>query len=84
MARCTAHAERTGEITVDAEPASADAGADSSPGELRPTVSRTERVGDGRTRRSFEGRVMSEIRRQSRRRDARRKPQRPGTASQQR
>ena len=56
------------EITVDVEPVSADAGAESSPGEPRPTPPRTERWGAGRDRRALEGRVMSGIRAQSRRR----------------
>jgi osmotically inducible protein OsmC len=56
------------EITVDAEPAGSDAGADSSPAELGSTGSRAERVRGGRARRALEGRVMSDIRTQSRRR----------------
>ncbi len=58
------------EITVDVEPVSADAGADSSPTELRRTPPRVERWGSGRERRALEGRVMSGIRAQSRRRDS--------------
>jgi osmotically inducible protein OsmC len=56
------------EITVDVEPVGADAGADSSPAEPRPTRPRAERWGSGRERRALEGRVMSGIRAQSRRR----------------
>jgi osmotically inducible protein OsmC len=56
------------EITVDVEPVSADAGADSSPTELRPMPARAESWGAGRERRALEGRVMSGIRAQSRRR----------------
>ena len=56
------------EITIDVEPVSADAEADSSPTELRPAPSRAERWGAGRERRALEGRVMSGIRGQSRRR----------------
>jgi lipoyl-dependent peroxiredoxin len=65
------------EITVDVEPVSAHAGADCSPTELRPTPPRAERRGSGRERRALEGRVMSGIRAQSRRRhstSARRSP----------
>jgi len=56
------------EITVDAEPVGADAGAHSSPTELPPASPRVERWGAGREQRAFEGRVMSGIRAQSRRR----------------
>jgi osmotically inducible protein OsmC len=56
------------EITVDVEPVGGDAGAASSPMELRPTAPRAERWGSGRERRALEGRVMSDIRAQSRRR----------------
>ena len=56
------------EITVDVEPVGADAGAHSSPTELRPTSPRAERWGTGREQRALEGRVMSGIRAQSRRR----------------
>lgn len=55
-------------ITVDVGRVGADAGADSSPMELRPTATRAERRGAGRERRALEGRVMSGIRAQSRRR----------------
>jgi osmotically inducible protein OsmC len=58
------------EITVDVEPVSADAGADSSPTELRPAHPRRERWGAGRERRALEGRVISSIRAQSRRRQS--------------
>ena len=56
------------EITVDVEPVGADAGAASSPMELRPIAPRAERWGSGRERRALEGGVMSGIRAQSRRR----------------
>jgi lipoyl-dependent peroxiredoxin len=56
------------EITVDAEPASEGAGADSAPTELRASRPRAERCGWERERRALEGRVMSDIRAQSRRR----------------
>jgi len=65
------------EITVDVEPVSTDAGADSSPTDLQPAPPRTERWGTGRERRALEGRVMSGIRAQARRRhstDAGRSP----------
>jgi osmotically inducible protein OsmC len=73
-ARCPVSRALAGvEITVDAEPASADtgadfSGADLSPTELRPTPPRAERWRAGRERRVLEGRVMSGIRAQSRRR----------------
>jgi lipoyl-dependent peroxiredoxin len=56
------------EITVDVKPVGADARAHSSPSELRPAPQRAERWGAGRERRALEGRVMSGIRAQSRRR----------------
>ncbi len=56
------------EITVDVGRVGADVGAASSPMELRPTAPRAERWGSGRERRALEGRVMSGIRAQSRRR----------------
>jgi lipoyl-dependent peroxiredoxin len=56
------------EITVDVEPVSPDAGAESSPAEPRPAPSPAERWGAGRERRALEGRVMSGIRSRSRRR----------------
>jgi osmotically inducible protein OsmC len=56
------------EITVDVEPVGAHAGADSSSIELQPTLPRADRWGAGRERRALEGRVMSGIRAQSRRR----------------
>jgi hypothetical protein len=85
MARRIAYAEWTGEpasgrgevSTVDVEPVGADAGAGSSPTELRPTPRGAERWGAGRERRALEGRVISGIRAQSRRRrssSARRSP----------
>jgi lipoyl-dependent peroxiredoxin len=56
------------EITVDVEPVSADARADSSPTEHRPTPRRAERWGEDREKRALEGQVISGIRAQSRRR----------------
>jgi|GEM_PF-1030792 len=58
------------EITVDVEEvgAAAGAGADPSLTDLRPSPPRAERWGAGRDRRALEGRVMSGIRAQSRRR----------------
>lgn len=56
------------EELLDVEPVGVGAGADSSPTELRPTPPRAERWGAGRERRALEGRVMSGIRAQSRRR----------------
>jgi hypothetical protein len=56
------------EINVDAQPGSTDGAADSSPSRPRPTPQRLGRWGSGRERRAFEGRVMSAIRAQSRRR----------------
>jgi len=56
------------EITVDVGRAGADARAASLPMELPPTATRAERLGSGRERRALEGRVMSGIRAESRRR----------------
>jgi osmotically inducible protein OsmC len=68
-ANCTVSRALAGiEITVDVEPVSADAGADSSRAELQPAPPRAESWGSGRERRALEGRVMSGIRAQSRRR----------------
>jgi hypothetical protein len=69
------------EITVDVEPVSADAGADSSPTELRPAPARAEGWGPGRERRALEGRVVSGIRAQSRRRRSTSAERSPALAS---
>jgi lipoyl-dependent peroxiredoxin len=69
------------EVTVDVQPVDAGAGAYSSPAELRPTLPRAERWASGRERRALEGRVMSRIRAQSRRRHSTSAGRSPALAS---